>query len=266
MLTMLDEFAGTGAATLAGERLGIKTTKFVEIDFDAQQVLKHRFPNIPIHDDIRTYDPQPGEHDIHWVSFPCTGTSHAGLRTGLNHPESALWFEALRCICCGIPRFVVVEQPEGFIHCGLRAVLGGLRMAGYAWEDPQLISAAWVGSPQRRNRLFLIAYSNNLRQRFREVPTSWNDQIRAEFKAVYQPQRQATPSRARVDDGLSPWLGGRSVNGWWAKHPARLYPGIRRHTPKRRECNDLYARSVVPEVAAIALRRILYLNSLAGNM
>lgn len=258
---MLDEFAGIGGATIAGDSLGIKTTQFIEIDPDALLVLKHRFPNIPIHDDIRTYHPSPGEHDIHWVSFPCTGTSSAGLRTGLVHPESALWFEALRCIADSKPSFVIIENPPGVINRGLRAILGGLRVVGYCWDDPQIISAEELGAPQERKRLFIVAYPNHLRQRFREIPTSWGDQIRAELEAVYQSRGQATPSSTRVDDGLPPWLGGIRVNGWWQDFPAPRNCGMRRHTPKRRECNNLYGRSVIPEQAAIALRRVLYLHS-----
>ena len=64
MLRMLDLFAGVGGASLAGDRLGIETTQFVEIDPDAQRVLRHNFPNVPIHDDIRTYHPTLGEFDI----------------------------------------------------------------------------------------------------------------------------------------------------------------------------------------------------------
>ncbi|PSB42700.1 DNA (cytosine-5-)-methyltransferase [Cyanosarcina cf. burmensis CCALA 770] len=263
MLTHLDLFSGVGGFTRAAELVGgIQTTQFVEIDPDAQATLRSRFPGIPIHANICDYSPRTREFDLATVGFPCTGTSAAGLRTGLDHPESALWFEALRCIADGQPRFVVIENPPGVISRGLRAILGGLRVVGYCWDDPQIISAAELGAPQERKRLFVVAYPNYLRQRFREVPTSWSDQIGAEIEAVHQSWGQVKSSSTRVDDGLPRWLGGRSVNGWWAENPAPSDCGIRRYTPKRRECNNLYARSVVPEVAAIALRRVLYLSQL----
>lgn len=261
---MLDEFAGIGGATLAAEQFGIKTTQFVEIDLDAQQVLKHRFPNIPIHDDIRTYHPKSGEHDIHWVSFPCTGTSIAGNGTGLNHPESALWFEALRCIADGSPHFVIIENPPGVISRGLRAIFGGLRICRYCWDDPQIISAKELGAPHERKRLFIIAYPDHLRQRFYKMPTRWGDQIGTVIEGIYQQGGQVTPSSARMDDGVPRWVGRRNIDGWWASNlnTAPFYPGMRHHTPKRREANDLYARSVCPLQAAIAIRRVLYLQSL----
>ena len=250
------------AARITG---GITFTKSVEIDPDARAVLQYHAPNIPIHDNIKNYHPRRGEFDLYTIGFPCTGTSNAGLRTGLLHPESALWFEALRCICEGRPQFVVIENPEGFIHNGLRAVLGGLRMAGYLWDNPQLISAAEFGAPHQRNRLFIVAYPNDLPQRFREAPTCWTEQIRKQLAEAHTKRRQAQLPSSWLDDGVPPWLCGVSVDGWWLKHSAPLYPGVRHHTPKRREACDLYSRSVCPEQAAIALSRVLYLDSLTKS-
>ncbi|MCC5604642.1 DNA cytosine methyltransferase [Nostoc favosum] len=267
MLTMLDVFAGIGGATIAGDSLGVKTTQFIEINPDAQQVLKYHFPNIPIHADIRNYHPKPGEHNIHWVSFPCTGTSIAGNGTGLDHPESKLWFEALRCIADGRPNFIIIENPTGLINRGLRTVLGGLRMVGYVWDDPQIISAAELGSPQERERLFIVAYTNNVCERLNGMQTSWGDQIGAEIKAIYNQGRQVKPSSTRVDDGVPRWLGGISFDGYWRNNisAAPIYPGVRHHLNKRRDCNDLYARSVCPLQAAIAIKRVCYLANLAAT-
>jgi len=237
MLTMLDSYAGTGAATIAGDKLGITTSQFIEIDDSAQRVLRYRFPNIPIHDDIRTYQGQFKRHNIHWISFPCTGTSNAGKRTGLDHPESRMWFYSLRAIAIEQPEFVVIEQPRGIINNGLRAVLGGLRMVEYSWEDPEIISAAELGAPHQRERVFVIAYPNNLSQRLNGMQTGWHEQIGAEVAAVYSQRRQVTPSSIGVDDGIPNWLGGTSVGGHWrdtiSATPA--YPATGHHIKNRRE-------------------------------
>lgn len=261
-------FAGIGGfeegIKAAGAGEVITTKLFIENNPDAQAVLGRRFPGIPIHSDIRTYSPRTGEFEIYTVGFPCTGTSAAGNGSGLNHPESALWFEALRCIADGQPDFAIVENPAGVVSRGLRAILGGLRVCGYCWDDPQLVSAAEIGAPHERKRLFIVAYPDHIRQRFRQSPTSWGDQVGTTIEEIYSQGRQATPSSAGVVDGVPPWLGGRNINGWWASnaHTAPFYPGMRHHTAKRREANDLYARSVCPYQAAIAIRRVLYLMSL----
>ncbi|MBD2303048.1 DNA cytosine methyltransferase [Nostoc sp. FACHB-190] len=263
-------FAGIAGFELGIEAAGaadiITTGLFIENNSNAQAVLKLQYPNIPIHSDISDYYPKPGEFNLYTIGFPCTGTSGAGNGTGLEHPESSKWFEALRCIADCRPSFVVIENPEGLIHRGLRAVLGGLRMVGYCWDNPQLISAAEVGSPQQRNRLFVVAYTNNLCERLNGMQASWSDQIGAEIEAIFNQRRQVKPSRARVDDGLPRWLGGKNIDGWWRDNisAAPVYPGIRHHTNKRRECNDLYARAVCPLQAAIAIKRVCYLANLAN--
>ncbi|MHC5917773.1 MAG: DNA cytosine methyltransferase, partial [Nostoc sp.] len=98
-------FAGIGGFDLGIKAAGasdlIKTEFFIENNRDAQAVLSYRFPNISIHSDIKDYCPKSGEFNLYTIGFPCTGTSIAGNGTGLEHPESKLWFEALRCIADG---------------------------------------------------------------------------------------------------------------------------------------------------------------------
>ena len=266
MLTMLDSYAGTGAATIAGDKLGIRTTQFIEIDSSAQRVLKYRFPSIPIHSDIRNYQGKFKQHNIHWVSFPCTGTSNAGNREGLDHSESKMFFYSLRAIAVEQPEFVVIEQPRGIINNGLRAVLGGLRMVEYSWEDPEIISAAELGAPHERERLFIIAYPNNLPQRFNGMQTGWHEQIRTEVEAIHSQRRQTTSSSTGLDDGIPSWLGGTSIGGYWRStlNSAPIYPGTGHHINNRRHCVDIYGRAVTPQQAEIALRRVKYLAELAG--
>lgn len=174
-LRHLDLFSGCGGFTLAGERTRgkVETTQFVELDPDAIAVLKDQWPEIPIHQDARGFHCYPGQFDLITAGFPCTGTSNAGTRTGLEHPESALFREVLRIIWECKPKFAIIEQPLGFIDRGLRAVLGGLRMVGYQ-SEVETISAAELGAAHRRERLFIISYPNS---QFWNIPCGWDKQI-----------------------------------------------------------------------------------------
>jgi DNA (cytosine-5)-methyltransferase 1 len=269
VITCIDYFAGIGAWELAAEIVEqiygsqiFTTYQFVEILPEAQQVLRSQYPLIPVHADIKTYTPPPNI-DAYFISFPCTGTSHAGDKTGLAHPESSLWFEALRCICVGKPKFIIVEQPEGFIHRGLRACLGGLRMAGYSWEI-EIISAAELGAPHRRNRVFVIGYSNDLSLQQRQGWKRWDEQIRVQIEIARQviktPKTQ--PSPVSVDDGIPDYLAGINFFAWWKHNSTPINSGVERRTPGRREAINLIGRSIVPLQAAIPLMRVKYLASL----
>ncbi|MFN6560000.1 MAG: DNA cytosine methyltransferase [Nostoc sp. ChiSLP01] len=241
-----------------------EVVQMVEVDPDAQSVLRSHFPHTPIYPDICAYYP-----NINWNytdglvfgGFPCTNTSCAGDRTGLQGAKSSLWFEMLRVIAIARPRFVLVENPTGLIHRGLRAMLGGFSLAGYSTEV-EIISAEQLGAPHERERLFVVAYPNYLCQGQDRMPPRWDEQIRAEIEAIHSQGRQAQPIGVGVDDGIPQWLGGISLAGKWrdTAHTTPVYAGVRRHMAKRRNCVDLYGRSVVPACAAVAFRRIKFLE------
>lgn len=249
-LTEISLFSGIGGFSLAAERLGIETIQHVEIDRNAQLVLKDNFPNVPLHDDIRTFHPIHRGANLYTIGFPCTQTSNAGDRTGLTGAESSLWFEALRCIVEGEPAFVVIENPTGLIDRGLRAVLGGLRMAGYYWESPTILSAAMLGAPHRRERVFIIAYADRLR--WQKQPCGWAEQVRS----MVQEKRSCGtwPQFKRGDNGAVTRL-----PAFLDTVPIEVQLSVANGTEGRIKSRVLFGRSVVPAVAEIPLRRVLAL-------
>jgi site-specific DNA-cytosine methylase len=92
--------------------------------------------------------------------FPCKGASNAGPRTGLDHPETALWAEFARIVGELRPRYVAVENVAAIrsIHSGAvwGTVLGDLAALGYdvAWG---CVRASDVGAPHGRDRIFAVA-------------------------------------------------------------------------------------------------------------
>ena len=248
-------FSGIGGFELGiPSGTDIKTSQFVEKCPHAIAVLQHHFPNIPIHTEICTYQPKV-QGGVYTIGFPCTGTSNAGTKSGLNHVESALWWEALRCIKEGKPEFIIIENPTGLIHNGLRTVLGSLRMAGYSFDTPAIIHADALGSPQKRARIFVVAYAHNLDERYKKA-TSWNEQIRASLETTSR--QKVAPRCLSLDDGIPQRVGGKYVDANWGELPKWEMPS---HTPKRREAITLYARSVCPAQARFAWERLQYLRN-----
>ena len=190
--------------------------------------------------------------------FPCTGTSNAGTRTGLQHPASSLWREGFRCLIEAEPKFCIMEQPEGVIRRGLRAILGGLSLAGYAWEI-ETVSAAELGAGHQRLRLFIISYPDEQRILY-EQQTCWSDQMREMVQRQKLNSQWLTVRNKgdRSDNGLSVEL----VRGTNRKMLEESDYTEHSRTPGRIRARYLAGRTVTPAQAAVALRRVLYLDSI----
>ncbi len=115
----------------------------------------------PIHDDVTTFDGRPyrGLVDIVSGGFPCQDLSFAGKRAGIiEGKRSGLWREYARIVDEVGARGVLVENVPGLLADGaLGVVLGDLADLGFDAEWWRL-SAADVGAPHLRQRVFVVAY------------------------------------------------------------------------------------------------------------
>ena len=160
---ILDGFAGIGGFSYAAHKIvgGFETTQFIEIDKFCQKLLAKRFPNIPIHDDVRTFTANPGDFDVFCSGFPCQDISVAGLQKGITkETRSGLFFEVIRIIRMVRPKFVVLENVAAILNNGLDIVLGELSEAGYDAEWA-IVSCEDMGGCHRRQRWWCVAYPNS---------------------------------------------------------------------------------------------------------
>ena len=159
---LLDLFSGIGGFSLGLERTGgFRTVAFCEIEPFCRRVLAKHWPGVPCYDDIRLLTAERLAADGIAVDaicggFPCQDISHAGRGAGLNGDRSGLWFEYARLIGELRPRYVIVENVAALLVRGLERVLGSLAALGYdaEWE---VVSAASVGAPHGRDRVWIVA-------------------------------------------------------------------------------------------------------------
>tara|TARA_R110001583_G_scaffold13263_6_gene57452 strand:- start:2534 stop:3433 length:900 start_codon:yes stop_codon:yes gene_type:complete len=152
-------FSGIGGLDVGIElALGGETIWQVEQNEYCRQVLAKHWPDVRRYKDVK----EVGAHNLEPIDcliggFPCQGASSAGKRKGLKDERSGLWFEYARIIRELEPRWVVIENVTGLTHRGLDQVLGSLASLGYsaAWD---CLSAASIGAPHVRDRLFVIAW------------------------------------------------------------------------------------------------------------
>ena len=165
-LKLLDTFSGIGGFSYAAEKLvgGFETTQFIEIDPYCQKVLKKHWPNVPIHDDIKTFTAKPFQYDAVCGGFPCQDISTAGKGKGITQEtRSGLFYELMRVVRMVRPKYVILENVAAILNNGLDIVLRDIYEAGYDAEYA-VISASSLGACHQRSRWWLAAYPDSLQR------------------------------------------------------------------------------------------------------
>jgi DNA (cytosine-5)-methyltransferase 1 len=179
-------FSGYGGLDLAvSELLDAKVVWHCEFDSAPSKILEHNFPGVPNFGDVTKVDWATVEKvDILTGGFPCQDVSLAGNRAGLKSgTRSGLWSEFANAIEIIKPRLVVIENVRGLLTApaasnlefcawcmgtadtkhslrALGAVLGSLANLGFnaQWVT---VPASEAGAPHRRERVFILAYTNS---------------------------------------------------------------------------------------------------------
>ena len=111
----------------------------------------------PVWDDVANFDGKPwrGTVDILSAGYPCQPFSVAGKRRGADDPRH-LWPHVARIIREIEPPFVFLENVAHHLRLGFPEVATGLVGMGYRLAAG-LFTAAEVGAPHKRERLFILA-------------------------------------------------------------------------------------------------------------
>jgi DNA (cytosine-5)-methyltransferase 1 len=116
----------------------------------------------PIWDDLATFDGAAwrGSVDIISAGFPCQPFSAAGKKRG-KADDRWLWPLIADTIDAVRPSRVFLENVPGLVKHGLVDVLSSLDEMGFNAEWG-MFRASEVGAPHKRERFFLLAYSNGV--------------------------------------------------------------------------------------------------------
>ena len=163
-LKVLDLFSGIGGFSLGFERAGMETVAFCEYEEHAQKILRKHWPDVPIYKDVRTLDGKQfrGSVDVVCGGFPCQPHSTAGRRNA-SSDDRDMWQDTARLVREVQPQYCVFENVRGLLTSEsgwyFAEVLFDLSEAGYVVEW-FVIPAAAVGAPHLRERVWIIAYSD----------------------------------------------------------------------------------------------------------
>lgn len=222
-------FSGIGGFELGAEMAQIETLWNCEIEDFQGKILNKRFPYAKRYKDITKTE---GLRYVDIISggFPCQDISVAGKRKGINGERSGLWSEMFRIIREIGPRYVIVENSPALTISGLEQVLCDLSKVGYNAEW-QCISNYAFGYPHKRERLYLIAYSNEVRLqsnifingRLDSIFKQWSSNTDIGYSCAKRIFEIPAHTSVRNDDGFPNWTHrvggiGNSVNPTVAKY------------------------------------------------
>ena len=162
MKTVIDLFSGIGGFALGLESTGyFKTVQFVENETWCQKILNKNFPEVPIHDDVKTFKGYGA--DVVVGGFPCQPFSVAGKQKAIQD-DRHLWPDMFRVIKETKPTWVIGENVRNIISISegmvLEQVYLDLESEGYEVQS-FIIPASAVNAPHQRYRTWIVGYSEH---------------------------------------------------------------------------------------------------------
>lgn len=207
-MKVLDLFSGIGGFSLGLEWAGMETIAMCEKDAFCRQILAKHWPDIPIHEDIRSLDgSQYKSVDVICGGFPCQPYSQAGRQLG-NKDDRDLWSEMFRIIQESCPTWVIGENVSGFIGMALDDVCADLEDEGYQVQS-FVIPACAVEARHRRDRCWIVAHADENDWRRGDCTISQDGRSRVEHRSGSEGQSFGQSNTAMADTT------GERVQGLW---------------------------------------------------
>ena len=257
-------FSGIGGFDLGLERAGMVVKWQVERDPWCQKVLAKHWPAVPRYTNVEDVGSNLECVDLICGGFPCQPVSVSGDQKGTSD-DRWLWPEFRRIVGVLRPRYVLLENVPGlFTANGGHAfgeVIGDLADLGYDCEWT-VLSAADVGAPHLRKRVWIVADADRLHRGYVHDGTTENirhlsggsssvadaDRRRCEESRESQQRAQQGSRRSKPDGRLSD---GRvfdaPVGGQWPVEPdvGRVADGVPRRVDRLRGLGN----AIVPHCA-----------------
>src|SRR6185503_6857901 len=153
-------FAGIGGLERGLRRAGHETVLFCENDAAASAVLRARFNDVPLHDDICTLRRLPRAASLVVAGFPCQDLSQAGMTRGIAGARSGLVGQVFRLIDEHRTPWVLLENVPFMLQLArgeaMNVITSAFEERGYRWAY-RVVDARAFGLPQRRRRVYFLA-------------------------------------------------------------------------------------------------------------
>ena len=247
----VDLCSGIGGFARGFERAGLsKPVQFCDIEPWSRRVLGKHWPDVPIAEDVKELASDPDRNvfdcDILSAGYPCQPFSVAGNQKGAED-DRHIWPYIRKIVAHKRPTWCVFENVYGHIGLGLDEVLFDLESEGYA-SRTFVVPACGVDAPHRRDRLWIVANTDNPRQstskgESRSSQEGNNTRWLCENISYADSQR----GRLRNTEWQNAEDAGQPIQNEWATEPSvgRVAHGI----PKRVDRLRGLGNAIVPQIA-----------------
>lgn len=269
--------SGYGGFEIGLERVfgKIAVLAYVEIEAFAVANLVNKMETsqmapAPIWTDVKTFDARSFRGCVDFLTggYPCQPFSVAGQRKGSDDPRH-LWPHIRRIIDECRPGWVFLENVEGHLSKGVTEVLSDLEKMAYRPECG-VFSAAEVGAPHQRKRVFILAHNERqglqIAERCREtfkLTTSERSRVSQWPAGPGEQQHEWEEPRTVADDSSNRRREGRTESTWEQGRSCASWSRIGETQPELGRAVDgdidrvdrlrLLGNGVVPQTAEKAL-------------
>lgn len=209
-------FTGIGCWNYAADKLGWQTAFNCEISKFCQTILKYFWPDTENFENIYESDftKYANKIDVLSGSCPCQPFSVAGKRKG-SADDRHLWPQMLRAIRESSPVWICYENVPGITHIEngmvFEQVSSDLEAEGYETAPPLIIPACAKDAVHRRDRIWIVAYSNS--ERITRRFWNWPKQRKASDDAKSFSQKYAANTEGLRWDSEAQPENGEEKNG-----------------------------------------------------
>lgn len=266
-MTHASLFSGIGGFDLAAERAGFTNVFQVENNPWCLKNLEKNFPCVKRYGDITRFNAKPyaGQIDLLTGGFPCQPFSIANRNRKGKRDHRFLWPQMFRIIKEIRPVFVIGENVPGLIRLALDQVLADLESIGYTTE-PFVIPACATNAPHQRDRVWIIAYSPEIKNLLTQTAATKEESKHPHTKDVVLPDTAGI----RCQKCLSPTIANKEKRNRRRISPGRNYwknkPGICRvadGVPHRMDRIRGLGNAIVPQIAETIIKNSRMLELIA---